>query len=145
VGGWGEGRAELAAAPGVRRVAVAGTPTDVTLDRCAGLRRQWIERDAGCGRDIEDQLGLSARCGHDVDAAAPGPARALADRQYLGKLVQVLDLDSAMRLQYFGEDARLSAKTPAIAGDGRAHRSHRPTLSTMTGLPLSAARSSAAM
>src|SRR5581483_10722603 len=89
----------IAVAPGVERIAVARDAADHPLGLGALVRREWREVQAGNACAVEDHLGQATRTGDDRDAAATWPALALADRQHFGHLVEIVDLNGAMRPQ----------------------------------------------
>ena len=94
-----EVRPEVAVAPGVQRVAVAGDASHNALDlRARGgcQRRELQVRRTG---KVEDQLRLPARRRHDREAPAARPALGLASRDHFRQLIHVGDLDGAMRAQ----------------------------------------------
>ena len=109
--------AEVAVAPGVERVAVAGDRADDALDLRPVVRRQRRQLEPGLRRHVEDQLRLAARGGDDGKAPPRGPALRLARRDHLGELVEVVGLDGAMGAQHLREHARVAGEPAGVARD----------------------------
>ena len=62
------------------------------------------------------------------------PALALADGEHFGHLVEIVDLDGAVRAQQFGEHARRAGEPAGVAGDGALRAFGAPDLEHDDGL-----------
>ncbi len=107
----------VAVAPGVERVAVAGDAADHAFGLGALGGRERGKVQARGGGVVEDHLGEAAGAGHHRNSPAARPTLALAHRQHLAHLVEVVHLDGAMRLQHFREHARLPGEPAGVARD----------------------------
>src|SRR6185503_20155951 len=108
----------IAIAPRVERIAVAGDAADYALGFGAFGWRQRRQVQICGGADVEHHFGKATRAGDDGNAAAARPARALADREHFRHLVEIVDLNGAVRAQQLREYARLAGEPAGVTDDG---------------------------